>query len=451
MKKKSRFVKAIKISLISLLVIILAIRLAIPIGGVIIANKILPDILGTDAHIGYISLLLVRGRAAIGKIHIAQPKEFKGAPFLTLKKASIHIDLPSLKKGPIKIQAVTIDSLNINLIRNSNGVFNATSLFASSDTNEVEETASTSSPPSVVIEKLNVRNLAVSYNDYSYDPPISIHLIKGNISLTNLVFDPQNPAPKKLITSLCATAILKQKDSNDAYLGMTSRIGYLGTEIPAVNTLLRLSGFELMSIKPLLVTGIISTLGGSSVDVNLDLAMAEDILDCQVAIATKGNTMRVGIGGTPTNPVVDKSTALGNVITRPGAVVGNLLKDSSGAGLAVVKGAGKTVGTAGKGAARMVGGFGKGAFHTVKGVATLNFKGATKGASEMTIGTVKKAGKTVSKTAGTAMHTVGKAEGKMLGGSRKDDWREGTQERWKKRWEDAVKQIEKMPYPAPKK
>jgi len=444
--------RLLKWILVVLVVLAVVIRVAIPIAGTVAANRVLPEVLGTDAQIGNISMVLVRGKLSVGDIKVGQPQGFEGAPLLTLKRIGVDIDLSSLRKGPLTIEDVTVTDLNLNLICDSNGVINATALAQSSDTNAPEPSAETSAPPAVVVEKFNVSNLSVKYTDYSCDPVMVIDITNLNITATNIVFDPAAAGGTNLLTALTLTAVMKQAGvTNDAYLGVTARTGVLGTGIPAVNLLARLSGFDLKTVKALLVPGITQTLGGSCIDAYVDLVLASDVLDCKAVVKSKGASLPFAVGGTPEHPEVDKSTALGNLVTRPGAVVGSLVKDTAGAGVALAKGAGSTVAAAGSGAARTVAGLGKGLFHTAKSVATLDIKGAGKGLSEATVGTVKNAAGMVGDTAGAAVQGVAETGSTLSGQARGDNWRTASRERWETQWDEALREIKKMPYPQPRK
>jgi hypothetical protein len=446
-KTSRKIIKALKITAITIAVIIISIRVAIPIAGVVVANKVLPEILGTDAGIRLINMVLFRGRVAVRGIKIAQPDGFDGPPLFSLKKVAVNVKLPTLMNDePITIQSITIDDLCLNMIRDTNGVINISQLAQSSDTNQ---TASTSAPPAIIVEKISISNLAFSYTDQAYNPPLNIKIKKCDATITNIIFDVTQGAAKQLNTSIILTALIEQSGMHNAFIGITAKLGMNGTNIPAANAAVRLSGFELSSISSLVPMGVKQTLGGDCVDIYVDLAIDADILDCKAKVKTDNNTMRLTIGGTPAVPVVDKSTALGNVVTRPGAIIGGMLGDATGTGIQVVAGAGKTITAAGTGAGRIVSGIGKGLFHTAKGVATADLKGIKDGALETTVGTAKETAHTVSDTAGTAAHGVGDAASAARGKGDADAWRSGSEQRWNKLWQEAQQEVEAAPYPAP--
>ncbi len=437
---------------ISIAILLIALRIAIPIIVVVVANKTLPGLLNTDASIGFVNMLLLRGRISTGDITIKQPNGFEGDNLFSLGKVAVELDISSLKNGPITIDSITIDDLELNIVCNTNGVMNLASLANTSNTNTpaTNDETSASSPPAVVINKIEIRNLSLTYHDKTFEPPLLNQIYNLNMTITNIIFDPSQSSGKELITGMELSALSKQSEMHDAFVGITARTGVLGTNVPAVNAIVRFTGIELKRLNMLIPAGISQALGGSCVDFYVDLAMASDILDCKAKIKTADNTMRLSIGGTPTKPIVDKSTALGNVVTRPGAIIGGLIGDTSGAGLKVVTGAGKTTAAVGVGTAKVVGGFGKGLFRTAKGVVTADMDHIKGGLYDTTVGTASKAKDTVVNTAGTASSSVGDVASTAVGKSGSDAWRDGSEERWNKLWIEAQENISTAPYPQPK-
>jgi len=446
------------VAAITIVVVLLVIRIAIPIVGLTIANKILPDLLNTDASIGFVNMALLRGRVSSGEILIKQPDGFEDGTLFSLGNVAINIDLPSLKNGPITVESIVIDDIELNIIRGTNGIMNLASLVDSSTTNAptTNETTETSpaESPAVGIKTIKVSNLTFSYVDLSYDPPLVIQIEDLNLTITNILFDPKQTDSEELITSLDLTALFKQTNLHDAFIGITAKLGVLGTNIPAANAAIRIGGFELDLIKPALPpaisTTIATTLGGSCIDVYTDVSVSEKVWDLLVQIKTADNTMRYAEGGTLSNRKIDTSTALGNVVTRPGAIIGGLVGNAGGAGIKVIEGAGKTTATVGEGTIKVIEGLGKGLFETAKGVATADLVGIKDGLLGTTVGTIKETASAVVDTANTAINSIGDVATSATGKDNTDAWRAGCEERWQKLWDEAQQKVESAPYPHPK-
>lgn len=128
-----------------------------------VANKQLPEILGTEASVESISVSLLRGRAALGGLQIAQPEGFEGEPVIELKNASAEVSLISLVFRPIRVTAITVDSPRVRLIRSREGLLNAEALIPPADPDAEEKEGGP--PPAIILEKLVVRDILFSLKD----------------------------------------------------------------------------------------------------------------------------------------------------------------------------------------------------------------------------------------------------------------------------------------------
>ena len=445
-RKKSRWFKI----LVWLAGIIIVIRIAIPTVGIYMANKILPKYLNTDGHIGYFNAVFFRGMCSLGWISIDQPAGFDGDNAISLRKISVDVDLPSVwNEEPITIESIKINKLALNLVMDADGSFNLAQLVETSGDKQEE---SSGEPMAIIVKKLNVKNLSVSYRDLTYSPPLELQVDKCNITLTNLVFDPSRDNCKELVSSCVLTAVLKQPDGQpDAYIGAIARAGVLGTNFPAIVGAVRICGVELAPINMIINKAAQQALGGNNMDDYIDIAIAPDLLDCHAKVKTKSNTLHFALVGTPDKPVIKRSTALLNLATRPEALVGGVVKNIGSAGVSAVKGAGNTVLAAGKGGAKAVGKVGTGFFKAVKHTATLNFKKAGAGLKEGTIGAASEAVGAVGDTAGAAVSTVSDTASAGVGIAKTDEWLANSKPRWDELWKEAVNQVNAAPYPAPKK
>ena len=445
MKVSTRLLRIAGKVLLWLVCILVVVRVAVPVAGVAVANRVLPGILGTAASIESLDMVLSRGRASVGGIDVFQPKGFDGGPLFSLGEASVNVSLPSIRKGPLTVESVTVDRLVVNLIRND------TNAPIETKPEVEDETGEPASPMAVAVEKLTVRDLTFSYRDLTYDPPLVAHVAECNIGVTDILFDPAHLGESPLDAAAILTASLKQPGFHDAYVGLTARLGILTTNPPPVAAAARVVGLELKSgLDAVVPPGVVQTLGGSCVDAYVDLAMAMDVLDVRCDVKTEDNTMSIAVGGTPLAPKVDKSTTLFNLISRPGALVGGVVTDVGSAGVEVVEGAAKTTAAVGLGALKVVGSVGKGVLKTAKGVATADLSDIGDGLKTATVGTVTETAEALVDTATTAVEGVGDSATAAIGKDDTDAWRDGCRQRWDQLWEEACVEIEAAPYPRPK-
>ncbi len=433
--------------------ILIVLRIVIPIVGVAVANRALPGILGTKTSMGGVDMVLLRGRLSVADISIKQPEGFGEGDLFSLGKATVDLNIPSAFKSPITVDSITIDNLALNVIRNTNGVMNVDTLAGDASTNAVpEKESATIQPPAVTAKIFNVRNLSISYRDLTYDPPLVAHITECNIFATNIVFDPA-PETEEFFGSLILTALLKQADMHDAHLGIVSQLGAIGTNVPAVVAVaaaVRLVGVELKPLSGVVPIGVSQILGGSCVDAYVDLTMAEHILDCKARVKTEDNTAVFAVGGTPSNPKINVSTALFNLIGRPGALVGGIATDLGSAGIEVAGAAAKTTAAVGLGAIKMVGSLGKGVLQTAKGIATADLTEIGEGLKTATVGTVTEGINTAVDTAITVGEGIGDTASATIGKGDTDEWRANCEPRWDAIWQKAQQDVHAAPYPRPK-
>jgi hypothetical protein len=454
MKRHCRLIGKVLLWIAGILIVL---RVAIPICTVAVANRLLPGLLGTAASIDLIDMVILRGRASTGGIMVYQPPGFDGPPLASLHQLTADIGIDSLFSSPLTIDTVTIDALQLNVIRNKDGVLNVESLAGgttnapASENEEPIVEGEPSVPVSVAIRELNIRDLAVSYRDLTYDPPLSVYMVDCDVCVTNLLFDPSQSGHSNLNSSVTLTARLRQPDRQDAFVGLTARLGILSTSPPPAVAAVRIIGLELKSgLDAVVPPGVSQALGGSCVDAYVDISMAPDILDCSAELKTEDTKLTIYVGGTPDNPQVDKSSALFNLVRRPTDLVQGVVTDVGSAGVEVVGGAAKTTAAVGLGALKVVGSVGKGFLKTAKGVATADLEEVGDGLKTATVGTVEETVDAVVDTATTVVVGVGDTASATVGKDDTDAWRAECASRWHSLWSEARGQVNEAPYPRPK-
>jgi hypothetical protein len=185
-------------------------------------------------------------------------------------------------------------------------------------------------------------------------------------------------------------------------------------------------------------------------DVNMDVAMTAEMLDCTVAIVTPaGDSVSLEVGGTPRRPVVDEDRMRSIRGDRAGEAGLNALRNVGGTGKELGGTAFSSVATVGKGTGKMLGGFVIGLFKTVSSVSQGRVSEAGTGLRDTTWATVTDTagmlGNTVACLAAGARKT-GAAAG---GGDRNQVWRADVQRRWVRSWEQARNSVERKPFPLP--
>ncbi len=160
------------------LLLLLGLRLAVPVAGVRIADSQLSRLLGTGVRIGKIDLALLRGALALRDVRVRQPEGFGEGDLLLVPEVRARVKLGSLLHFPIRIQEVTLESPRFRIVRNRARELDLSALLSafSSPTEEengekATEPRAEEGPPNypVVIEEAGIRNLSLSYTDYSHE------------------------------------------------------------------------------------------------------------------------------------------------------------------------------------------------------------------------------------------------------------------------------------------
>jgi len=446
-----------KPALLVLLVILIVGRVGISIGTVPLLNTMLPGILGTGAAVDTVHIGPLNGHVSVRGLIIDQPDGFDGDPLCSLGNATIDVSTLSVLHAPFTIESINVDGLCLRLIRNTNGTLNVATLGSTADANAAtaEERNTENDPdaedsPSsacITITRVHIKNLSISYEDLSCDPPLRVHVADCDGTAVNILLDPAGGKEGILPGFIRLTARLEQPPRNDAYVGLQARVGIIGTNAPAVVAAMRAVGIELKPLGAVVPTGTSQTLGGSCVDVYGDLRMSHLLLDANVDVKTEDCTLSMAVGGTPYEPNVDKSCALFNLITRPSALVGGIVAD---AGSATVEAAGatlKTTAALGLGALKTVGSIGMGVAQAGRGVVTADLDDVGEGLKTATVGTVSEAVDTVVDTTLTAADGVGSTASAAIGKADTDAWRATCRERWESLWLEARGAIHGAPYP----
>lgn len=277
---------------------------------------------------------------------------------------------------------------------------------------------------------------------------LRIRISDLNLMVENLLIapgvDPGEVDPARSVL----TARILQDPFPAGYLGLNARIGPVGTGLPPLNAVIRLGALELKPLDVVIPAGTALALGGSAMDIAVDLALTPDLLDCKINVEVAGgHVIPLAIGGTLDQPEVDTSSLLFGVILHLGGGVGRLAGNIGGAGYQLAAGAAETTWAVGKGAVNVVGSVGGGLFKTLTSVATGDFSGAVDGLSDTTVGTAKAAAAAAGGVAGEVAQGASATAGTTIGADDDFRWRDESPRRWEESWADAQQLLEEMPFP----
>ena len=433
-----------------LIVIAVILRIAVPPLVRVYAPPAISRQLRADLAFDSLGLGLLRGFVSLRGLSIQQPKGFEGdRPLLQIRNISANLATTDLLRKKVRLQEAVIDKLSLHVVRHADGVLNLQQIGPEKTTEpDVHGKPATSPPPPVTLERVRIQEAVVSFSDFSVQPPVNIALTNLNLELTNLQFDVAEAGiATNMPGQLLVTAGLLQPGFTNGYVGISAVIGILGTNIPPVNAALRVVGFDLRSLSGLLPAGVSSAIGGSVLDLVGDASVADDWLRANARIITAGNTLRMGVGGTPRKPDIDKSTALFNLISRPTAFVTKTATGVAEAGLTAGKTVITTAGKAGEGVLGGIVNIGRGATDIAKSATRGDLRGIGDGFVDATAGTVTGVVGSVAGTTRNALEGVGQTLSDATGQSQQRDWQTEVHARWLVHWKEAQDFTATAPYP----
>jgi len=460
MKKRS---KGCLITLAVIVVVLVGIRISLNLYVAKIVNQQLAQRLETEASIGGIKISLLRGKVTLKDLVIKEPLKGEQENLIAIGSLGVDVSLLSFLSDTIEIQNVNLKDAYINIVTPSTNLYNFMMILPNDTnmmnvaiedvdqivTNDVEAVGEEveKASKSILVEKVNIDNLNVTYKDYNLcKPPLFVDLRHIDANVKNLVLN-GNP-DDKLHSKFDLTGEIMQK-KNTGYLGIWAETAIFGSEgkIPAVNAIVAVNGLNLDNYEQIIPMGVTASLGGSILDIRVDASVAQGYLSVNAKIMTVSGKFEVTVGGTPSNPsmsMTDILTALGmhglmslaNPIVNVGSAglkVGGATVDT---GVAVVSGAGKAVGN-----------IGKGLFNTVKSTAQGDFKDAGSSLLKTGTGTVGDVFVTVTNTAGTAAGGVADSGGALINQNSIKKWQTGVEARKDAVWLKAPEDLKKMAYP----
>ena len=443
-------ITGIAIGLIAVLIITALSSVSLWLPG--IASPIISRHLGTDVQVDAVQLRLHRGYAAVQRLMVAQPEGFTDAPnLLTIENTNIKVRLLPLLRLQVIISNIHTDNVTLHIVRNADGVLNIEKLINSIPVKEKPPRDPKPPPetlPSVTLTSFNLPQALITYTDFSVSPPVILALTNMQIHAHALRFDPEEARTSTSMPGrIRIEGHILQPGFEHGYIGVKSALGIISTNIPPVNAAACIIGFDIRSVRGLLPPGISTAIGGSNLDVIIDASLHDDYLYVYNRLQTSGNTFRLSISGTPYNPYIDRSTALFNLLTRPGAfitgTVGGVADASVIAGRTVVS----TAGRAGTGVFRGITNIGRGAARTATSAVRGDIRGIGDGVVDMTYGTVTGAVDTVTGTARSMGEGFGDTLSAATGRSQTRNWESTNRARWEQRWEEALNFATSAPFP----
>lgn len=147
----------------------------------------LSNSLGRRVQVGDLSLSLFSGGISARDVSIADDPAFSQTPFLSAKSVDLSVELmPLLLSRSVRLTALTLKEPELVLLRSSSGKWNFSSLGGA------PKTATTSAPPELAIQKLQIVNGRVRVGSWlTRDKPSTYEAV--NVTARNVAYESQIP------------------------------------------------------------------------------------------------------------------------------------------------------------------------------------------------------------------------------------------------------------------
>lgn len=431
---------------VAMVVVGVGVRLALPAALASAAKGRIPKYLAPPASVEAVHLVGLGGRATLRGLRVSQPAGFGDGLLLDLPEATVDVAVLSLLASPLTVREVAITGMTVHLVRDRDGTMNAASLVRSRE--RPEEPAP---PKAIHIERIAIRDSSVHYTDLALgEAPLAITICPFDAVITDVYLGPARSREPSLPGGAEVIARLVQPGFPDALFGMIARFGYLdsGQSTPAANAALRLAGLELQPLQGLVPWSVLQAIGSDVLDLNVDVAMADDVLDGTFSIVTPaGNALSLRLEGTPGQPVLDTGDLGGMLRDRAVEAGTSALSNAAGAGQELGGSALSSGAAAGRGAGRLLKSLASGLAEAVVSVSKGNLSAAGNDLWDATSAAVTDTGEMVGESGARLAEGASRTAFAAAGGDRDRLWRADTGRRWSQGWAEACTSVPERRFP----
>lgn len=413
-------------------------------------NNILAKQLTSKAAVTHVELHLLKGYAAINNLSIQQPAGFGTNQLFRSEHASLKISLSSLMGNCTVIEHVMLENAEFNIVKNKQGKLNLGTAVKPTVPAAEPTTDDTTKLIDLRIDKITMNSCHFRYIDQSIaESGFTFAVTNISATLNQLRLAPQPIDTISNVANLELTALISQANLRSAPIAIFASIGpVVGTNIPSVNSAIRVIGLEL---KPLGITfpSLKEILGGNALDLVVNTRMTGKMLDCQIeANMDSGQKHKLSITGTPRRPLYDKNQNLGLVIGRTTGLFGNTAGHLASSGMNAANTVMKTTVGVVKGTEKTITNLGKGLYDTAKSVATLDLMGTASNLTQTTTGAIGDAIKTVTKSSTTLLSGAEQTVKTAAGVTGNQQFRDQIEQRKERMFAAAQSWISNQPLPS---
>ena len=409
-----------------------------------------------------LAVTLNQGGVTLENIRIAQPDGFGDNALLDVPRIHLDIGQSPFVDNVVHLNRLEIESLQAHIVRNAEGILNATRLTptsgtktkTSSDVSDKSDAPDEPAPGSSIgihLAALGFKDFSITYTDAALgdETPLELRIHDFNVALKNLMaFRAEPPIDT---SSIKLSASIDQREKPPAKLGLLANVGPAGAGVPDVNAQAQLTGLLLDTLGSLVTPAARKTVGADGIDASVSVALDVNSIDLDGNATTDQKHAYPFLVHGPWN---DLTIDLGPILLGiAGRFTTGLVKNlAAGTTSAAVDLAGNMVGGAtdlGKGSMDTVGKVGGGLFGAAKSALKGDFKNAGGELKEATVGAAKAAKSSIG-DAGSGMKKMTEDTiSTTTGGKRSMEWLEQSADRHLESMISAESALSGMPYPPP--
>lgn len=425
------------------------------------------DIQLTDLGIAQNNVTLGNSGLTLKGFEIDQAPGFGNEKLLSLEQLSISTDQLSTAAEELAINNITLNTLSSSLKTNTQGLSNIQALSnALTGKPELEKVTNTDVPatkpqteapltspqkpfPAVSIGHLLMNNSSLTYSDEA---------IAGKLMtfpLTNIEFDARqlrlfDSNSEATPASIGLAFELKQPGSlPNAYIGAIAVMGPVNTGIPAINSQVRVGGFKLDTINPLIPPSSRTALGADGFDAAVAIALNHQAINLKASVLSDQNIAydAIAIKGPLAAPTIEMGAILAGVYSRFSDGLLNFGKSGLNASLEIASSGVDIAEAVGAGTLDIGKNIGESLFEAGTGLVTLDQQQLNQGLLDTSKGTFDIGFESVVQSGNAAQGGIKGSYKKLDGSSSLRAWNEGIRPRYEYSILKAEAALSQMAYP----
>ena len=425
------------------------------------------DIHLTDLGITQNNVTLGNSELTLKGVEIDQAPGFGHEKLLSLEQLSISTDQLSTAAEELLINKIALHALSSSIQTNAQGLSNIQALSHTligksglektthTDASATDRPTEKSSPtPQKPLPVVNIGHLLMNNSSLTYsDAAIASKLMTfplNNVELEVKQLRLFDANPKAAPASLSLALELIQPDSlPKAYIGAIAVIGPVNKGIPAINSQIRVGGFKLDTIDPLIPPSSRTALGADGFDAAVAIALDHQAINLNASVLSDQNIAynAIAVKGPIAAPTIEMGAILAGVYSRFSDGLLNVGKGGFNAGLDIASSGVDIAEAVGSGTLSIGKNLGVSLFEAGTGLVTLDQQQLSQGLVDTSKGTLDIGYSAVTESSSAAKGGIQGSYHNLDGSSSLKAWNEGIKSRYEYAMQKAEGALLQMRYP----